>query len=182
MSKTSSPLWFVIHASTEASEHGLVCGGGTDLPLSSAGMKEAAKTATLLAKRELPVRVIFCSPLLRSIQMADFIHDKLPCKLRVIQELGERKMGRWEGERIDRIAGYSPLGDRVPGGESLVDFRSRVFNILEWLKKQPQPALVVGHEFFARMLISLTVGTASGGPMEQVDRSFKPCEIIEISL
>jgi broad specificity phosphatase PhoE len=166
-------FWFVVVSETEAAEHGLVCGAGTDLPLSEAGMKSAAQVAGALAKKKISFKVILSSPALRAVQMADFIHDKISCKFRVIQELSGRHMGRWEGERIESIAGYSLLSDKVPEGEGLADFRQRVGSILKWLESQPQPAIVVADEAFGRVLLSLT-GVA--------DRELKTSEIIEISL
>jgi broad specificity phosphatase PhoE len=129
--------------------------GGTDMPLSPLGLKQAACLAARFAKQ--PVRGIVTSGLRRSRQTAETIASGLPapaCSASpsaaagaqagnghavtplVDPELGEMHLGEWEGltpEEIDARFQQAyqqwrrqPSSVDIPGGEPLAAFRQRV--------------------------------------------------------
>jgi broad specificity phosphatase PhoE len=161
----------MVHASTEAQENGLIC-GALDVPLSPTGMKEAKKAAQTFARAKTGVRVIWCSPLLRSIQMADFVHDEIAGKMRVLQALGERRLGIWEGLAVSRVPEFSPLTLEAPGGEGIEALRLRVREAVNEVREQTAPVLIVGHEIFGRVMLSLL-----GAP----DRELSPCQTLKFT-
>src|SRR4051812_36814020 len=90
------PFFFVRHTETEANQSSLICGGGWDPGLTAEGLTMARRLARRFSKNPSGIRVIYCSPLLRSIQTADVIHDVLHVRMSVLSGLAERNLGTWE--------------------------------------------------------------------------------------
>ena len=67
-------LYAVRHGETQWNAENRVC-GRTDLPLTPAGLRQAAHTAELLAG--LPIERIYSSPMLRARQTAQAAADRL---------------------------------------------------------------------------------------------------------
>jgi len=104
--------------------------GRTDLPLSEGGRRQAALTGRLVDSADR----FFCSPLVRARETAGLAVPGRP--LEIDPDLREMDFGDWEGRRYDEVAveypaivaAWSEFGPdfAFPGGESVVDFASRI--------------------------------------------------------
>ncbi len=72
---------------------------GTDLTKN--GRSQAKEVADWLGKGNLPVSVIYCSPLARTKQTAEIIAKKTGATLIVDERLREVDFGEWEGKAVD---------------------------------------------------------------------------------
>ena len=82
----------------------------------------------------LPIRAIYSSPVMRTMQTAQPLAEKLGLELQIRQSLAEIDFGQWSGKKIDEL---KPLerwkqwnafrsGARIPGGEVMLETQSRV--------------------------------------------------------
>lgn len=108
--------------------------GWNDIPLNSAGMKQADRTARQLAG--MNIAAVYSSPLMRALQTAERISGKHGLEPVIVDEFRELHQGVWEGLDVAEAkkrfpASYrkwlaSPLENRPPGGESVAEVRDRV--------------------------------------------------------
>jgi broad specificity phosphatase PhoE len=139
-------LYLVRHAETHWNRENRIQ-GGSDVPLSEAGLQQAARLGALFAARHL--QRIVTSPMQRSRQTAQAIiagngHGLAPL---VEAELAEMHLGAWEGltpEEVDaRFENayqqwrQAPSAVRIPEAESLEQFRLRVRRVFGKLLAQP---------------------------------------------
>lgn len=115
-----------------------------DPPLSEDAIKVARKVARGFAKNKPKVKTICCSPMLCAIQMADILHDELPVKLRVVQE----------------------LRDSSAQDETDEKFRERVARAVEQALSFPGPVLIVGHDRFTETLMKI-LGVADKAALDR---------------
>lgn len=103
-------VFFVRHGRTEANAKGLYAGGGTDVPVSEEGLKDAAAIAqnarwlrpfgTAFAKhgktfgKDAP-RVVYTSPMIRARQTAQILFPAAPKE--IIEDFREFRFGSFEG-------------------------------------------------------------------------------------
>lgn len=74
-------FYLVVYTQTDAHLNHYVCGSGLDLGLNEAGIEEARKFSRRFKKNPLKIKRLISSPELRSIQMADILHDEMRGKL-----------------------------------------------------------------------------------------------------
>ncbi len=151
------------HGETKWNEEGRMM-GITDIPLTTAGKKQAAAVARHL--RSFPFNIIFSSPLKRTIQTSHAIHrfhPKIPLLIDV--NLRERDFGNLEGLTYEEINQRHPeliYSDtwkyshfRPKGGESLADLKKRAdtFLLSIFPVYKGKKIAVVSHGTFLRVLI-----------------------------
>ncbi|MDC7125361.1 MAG: histidine phosphatase family protein [Spirochaetales bacterium] len=110
-------------------------GGGSDVPLSSSGKKEAEQLVSAL--RDFKPDFIFTSPMLRCLQSIEpFLKMEETPKPIICEDLKELNFGEWEGKTYDEInktdkerltLWYSaPESYKPPEGESLAQLNKRI--------------------------------------------------------
>ncbi|MGE0615853.1 MAG: histidine phosphatase family protein [Bacteriovoracia bacterium] len=145
-------FYFFRHAATDLHAKGLACGGGSDVPLSEAGLQEARAAAKIFRKNPQKIKTIFSSSLLRAIQTADIVHDVVDVKLRVFPHFAERHLGDWEGKPVAEIEGFSAFAPTIPRGEAYAAFEKRVGEGLVIALGTAQVSLIVSHGFVAAVI------------------------------
>jgi broad specificity phosphatase PhoE len=105
--------------------------GSLDVPLTERGREQCARAAELIAR--FGIDRIVTSPLVRARESADIIARALGLTVTEDQDLEEVRFGRWEGKTYEEIAddpeyrafASDPVGNRTPGGETIVDVQRR---------------------------------------------------------
>jgi 2,3-bisphosphoglycerate-dependent phosphoglycerate mutase len=139
--------------------------GGTDTALNATGRQQAAKLRDLL--RGLRLDAVYSSTLSRSRETAEVVRGQVPLKSDA--GLNERKLGKFEGRRVDAsdpetAAEYKRRGndpdDAFDGGESLNQFYERVRPTISSIREQHTTGtiLIVGHQGTNRMILRALLG------------------------
>lgn len=126
-----------------------------DVHLTRTGIAQAMATAHAL--REVVLDRILVSPLPRTRQTAEIVNRYHQVPIEIHADLADIRSGFESQPVADYFAAiaHDPLRARVNGGESLLDHKQRVLRFIEWLKTQPDEALlVVAHEETLRVLIA----------------------------
>jgi probable phosphoglycerate mutase len=152
-------IYLARHGQTDwNAEHRLQ--GATDTSLNSAGRKQAAKLAERL--RGLKIDAVYSSTLRRSLETANTVRG--PVALEALAGLNERRLGMFEGRRVDAT---DPLtareyarrsqepDDPLDGGESLTQFFDRVRATVTAIRTRwpSGTILIVGHGGTNQMIV-----------------------------
>jgi len=132
---------------------------GKDVYLTETGIAQAQSAAHGL--RGAVFERILVSPLPRTRQTAEIVNQYHAVPIEVHADLADIRSGFESQPVADYFAAIShdPLRVRVNGGESLLDHKQRVLRFIDWLKTQPDEALlVVAHEETLRVFISYFEG------------------------
>lgn len=116
------PFLFVRHGRTNWSKEDITL-GPLDLPLSSSGIKDAKKAASILETLKNEEAVIISSELMRAQQTAAIIAKKLHLPVSIFPNLHERYFGDFRLLHESSLEGALP-----PGAESEEDFQKRINN------------------------------------------------------
>ncbi|HEY2993363.1 MAG TPA: MSMEG_4193 family putative phosphomutase [Methylomirabilota bacterium] len=137
--------------------HGLTPTTGRVLPgrkpglhLSDDGRKQAEAAATRIGKLKR-VSAIYASPLERARETAMPIARVRGLALRIERGLLELDVGRWTGERLDRVSKRPewstvqrhPSGFRFPDGESFMEMQARMTDTLGRLVERHRGGVIV---------------------------------------
>jgi broad specificity phosphatase PhoE len=132
MKQMSMTMVLVRHGQTDWNVNGRYV-GWTDEGLNREGLRQAEMLAQRLER--WPMSVVYSSPLKRAWMTAEIVGGPHSLPVQIIEELGEMRIGAWEGMYAGDIAAtYSELwktwrtspGDfRMPGGESPDEVRQR---------------------------------------------------------
>ena len=137
--------------------HGLTPTTGRVLPgrkpglhLSDDGRKQAEAAAARIGRLER-VSAIYASPLERARETAMPIARVRGLALRIDRGLLELDVGRWTGERLDRVSKRPewstvqrhPSGFRFPDGESFMEMQTRMTDTLGRLVERHRGGVVV---------------------------------------
>lgn len=149
-SRTScKPFYFARHGKTYWNERQL-CQGQEDVPLNDAGKEEARRLSDLASK--IPFTQIFSSPLIRALETAQIIHQKLPCcSLIILDEWKERKWGFLEGAPSQQMYAVEEQEENdplfVPGNgiEPRGTFRNRILQGLSKSLQNQSLPLIISH-------------------------------------
>ncbi len=146
-------LLLIRHATNDYVSQGRLAGWTPGVHINAKGQREA----DALAKRlnEIPITAIYSSPLERAVDTALAIAICQKLQVQVREELGEFRTGEWTGKLIKEIDGTetwkqlqsSPVGVRLPGGESIDEVQRRMAaGIDSIIKAHPnQVVAVVSH-------------------------------------
>ena len=163
-------LYLVRHGATEANERKpyILQGRGVNYGLSATGQRQAESVARFLS--EFPIRHVYSSCLLRSIETAQAIARFHQLKVEQIEDLAECHVGQWEGmdwgtimrefpeayEAFIRSPGEAPY----LGGESYGDVLRRVQPVLAGLLEQHagEAIVVVAHNVVNRAYLGHLLG------------------------
>jgi broad specificity phosphatase PhoE len=129
--------------------------GQSDPPLSEEGRKQAA------ALRLPEPCAVYTSPLRRAVQTAAYLTRGAV----VVADLAEITYGAWDGlswaeiERrwpelaVRKLADWE--GVTPPGGETFLNFRTRITGAFASIQKTAAPCAIVGHEAVNAILLCL---------------------------
>jgi broad specificity phosphatase PhoE len=160
--------------------------GIRDEPLTSSGKKQARRAAKALS--ELPVRIIYSSPLRRAADTAVHIQAACGAELRLDSRLAEGSFGRWEGltraevlqlgpQDAEMLARWESDSACAPaGGESIESIQRRVVSLMDDLRKEfPGSSVVlVSHVGPIKALLATVLDI----PLQSTRRLFlDPCTI-----
>jgi broad specificity phosphatase PhoE len=133
---------------------GFHCGGGLDLGLSELGIEEARKLAHRFKKNPLKIKKIIAGPELRSIQMADVLHDDIKAKLFLNKEFSDQNLGALEGKPLAAGESSFLVQSHPPSGENDEVFSLRVRQGLERLLEDEVLCLLVAHPRVATQVLT----------------------------
>jgi probable phosphoglycerate mutase len=150
------------HGETDDNRPPLRFQGWRDTPLNATGLRQAEELAERVA--DLGLRSLWTSDLMRALQTAEIVGERLALQARVDPRLREANRGRWEGrtfhevarEERDSYSAWMRAGDgwRFPGGESLREQQDRVTASVEDARRAGHlPALLVCHGGSIRVIL-----------------------------
>jgi len=121
--------------------------------------------------RDAAFERILVSPLPRTHQTAEIVNRYHTVPIEVHDALADIRSGFESQPVLDYFAAirHDPLRARVNGGESLLDHKQRVLRFIDWLKTQPDEAvLVVAHEETLRVFISYFEGGIADAQLRDI--------------
>ena len=145
--------------------------GWIDEDLSEKGVWQAERLSRRLGQRS--IAAVYSSPLKRAFRTAEII--ALPHSLPVhsLEELGEIRIGVWEGMFAPQIAEKfpelwhawrsDPSGVQMPGGESLAQVQDRVIAAFNYITEanHGEQVLVVTHDVIVRLLVAYCLNVSA---------------------
>ena len=149
-------VYFTRHGETVWNVENKIC-GVTDIPLTDRGREQARALGRQLAAGEAGITRILCSPLVRARETAELIAAETGLPLAVEPRLREQAFGRYEGTPRNGAAfalAKLHFADRFGGGESMLQLAGRIYPLLDELRGQDGPALLVAHNGIARVVQS----------------------------
>ena len=149
-------LYFTRHGETVWNVENKIC-GVTDIPLTDKGRAQARALGRRLAAEPTGITRILCSPLVRASETARLIAAETGLPLTVEPRLREQAFGRYEGTpRNGPAFALAKLHfiDRFDGGESMLQLAARIYALLDELRGQDGPVLLVAHNGIARVVQS----------------------------
>ena len=149
-------LYFTRHGETVWNVENKIC-GVTDIPLTDNGRAQARALGRRLAVEPTGITRILCSPLVRASETARLIAAETDLPLTVEPRLREQAFGRYEGTPRNGAAfALAKLHfiDRFDGGESMLQLAARIYALLDELRGQDGPVLLVAHNGIARVVQS----------------------------
>ena len=149
-------LYFTRHGETVWNVENKIC-GITDIPLTDRGRAQARALGRRLAAEPTGITRILCSPLVRASETARLIAAETGLPLTVEPRLREQAFGRYEGTPRNGAAfALAKLHfiDRFDGGESMLQLAARIYALLDELRGQDGPVLLVAHNGIARVVQS----------------------------
>lgn len=145
--------------------------GWIDQGLNREGRQQAAKLARRLDR--WPIAAVYSSPLSRALRTAEIIAGPHSLPVETMPELGEMRIGDWEGMFAGDIAARYPElwrtwranpGDfRMPGGESLGEVGDRAAGAFGRITDgaEGKTVLAVTHDVVVRLLVAQCLGAGA---------------------
>lgn len=151
-------FYFTRHGQTIWNVENKIC-GATDISLTEKGHHQAKELAERIVKEGIHIDEIICSPLIRASETARHISEITGIPMRVEQRLKEQNFGRYESTpRNGKEFQYAKtcFADSYNGGESMIRFCQRIYNLLDDIKKESDTKvyLLVAHNGVARAVRS----------------------------
>lgn len=175
------------HGETDYPHNRYYCDSKEDPPLNKTGLRQARLWEKVL--KDVPLAAVYVSPSRRTRETAQTATEGGPLNLMPMKGLQERDFGTWEGLSSGEIREKFPdewqelkndaLNFHPPGGESLIDFSTRVNNTIQLLlgRHSDQTILIVTHVGPIRMIVSAALAV----PLENHKRLVVGyCSITEI--
>ena len=140
----------VRHGESTWNREGRVQGQAAHPPLTERGRAQAEAAAEVVAARVVgPVDVVWSSDLVRAVQTAEAVADRLGASVRTDPALREQALGDLEGRRsAELVAEPTPSGLHVSevrwgGGESVADVHARLTAFMSALPASDERDIVV---------------------------------------
>ncbi|MGE3539552.1 MAG: histidine phosphatase family protein [Candidatus Tectimicrobiota bacterium] len=155
----------VRHGQTDENISGRISGQGP-VPLNTRGQEQARLAAEVLAP--LGVTHIVSSPIVRALQTAEILAERLQQPIQTQADLREVGYGDWEGKTFGEMRGHpvahlvfnDPIKAVFPNGESLLEVQQRGVQVIEWVREtHPQGIVaVVSHGDVIRTALAHYLG------------------------
>lgn len=154
-------IFIIRHGETDFNKNGRYL-GRTDEPLNTIGINQAKQLAE--KARDLTIEVIYCSPLKRALETAEFVKIKHACEIIIDDHFIERSIGVYEGLTKNEAKNKYPdlyarnitriFDEAPPNGETINEVIKRVFIGLDEIKKQNKFSniLISTHGFVAKVI------------------------------
>ena len=165
----SATLILVRHGQTDWNVNGRYM-GWMDENLNQEGVQQAERLAQRLDW--WPISAVYSSPLKRAVRTADIVAKPHSIAVQTIEELGEMRIGAWEGMFAGDIAAKYPElwktwrtnpGDfRMPGGESLGEVCERAIRAFGVIMDESEGKMVlaVTHDVVVKLLVAHCLGVS----------------------
>lgn len=141
------------HGETEYNRLGLRQGQGINVGLNEKGFHQAEELARLLD--DVGIEVVYSSPLVRAIETAEKVAQRLSVPIKILSELTEGSFGDAEGLHRDIVHQrwpdvfahwYNPT-DMVdcgfPNGETKFEIQQRMLSAMEIMLQAPEKTIAV---------------------------------------
>ena len=165
--------------------------GWIDEDLSEEGVWQAEQLSQRLS--HWSIDAIYSSPLKRAFRTAEIIASLHSLSVQRLDELGEIRLGAWEGMFAEEIAAKfsslwrawkrDPSDIQMPGGESLAQVQQRAIAAFKNIThlNQGQQVLMVTHDVIVRLLIAycLEVSTSIYRCLEVANASLTIIQLID---
>jgi broad specificity phosphatase PhoE len=162
--------------------------GWMDEDLSDEGVRQAQRLSVRLSGQ--PITAVYSSPLRRAHRTAEMIALPHGLTVQTMAELGEIRMGQWEGlfaadiqarfPELWKTWRTDPSTIQMPGGESLSQVAGRATKALDHILQENQGRQIVAvtHDVIARIIVarSLNVGTSIYRRLEVANASLTTVE------
>lgn len=167
-------LFLIRHGENEWVEMGKLAGRTPDVHLNEKGHQQSAGLAERLANQ--PITAIYSSPLVRCVETAQPLAQRLGLPIRQEAGLLEVDYGEWRGAELKELSKKPewqlvqmyPSGFRFPGGETLREVQSRVVATLERIRIQHVGEAIA---FFAHGdILRTTLAWYLGAPLDLFQR------------
>ena len=169
------------HGQTNYNVRGLCNDDPTDnVRLTDLGRRQAEAAAEQL--RQMPLRRIIVSELPRTHETAAIINRLRKLPISTHPGINDIRTGcnNWPVKDYQSAIAHDPLHARVSNGESLAEHKQRVLDFLEWLRQQPEDAvLVIAHEETMRVVAAYARGL---GDADMLRLTFANCEVLPLEL
>ena len=165
----SATLILMRHGQTDWNVNGRYM-GWMDEALNEKGLRQAERVAQRLG--QWPISAVYSSPLKRAVRTAEVVARSHSVPVQIIEDLGEMRIGAWEGMFAGDIAAKYPElwqtwrtnpGDfRMPGGESLGEVRERAVGAFGKImdRSEGRMLLAVTHDVVVRLLVAHCLGVS----------------------
>lgn len=150
--------------------------GWVSIPLNEHGKQQAERLSNFI--RHLSIKALYASDLLRAMQTAEIIADKLSIKPIYDSRFRERNIGLWQGLTVDEIKEwcsdeYQQYQERknqfqIPNGEARFQVVERIMSAIEDIQKHQKDINTVGivtHSIVIRTLLSQLIPDYPSGGM-----------------
>lgn len=151
-------FYFARHGQTVWNVENKIC-GATDIELTEKGHQQARELGKKILEENVHIDEIICSPLIRAENTARHISEVTGIPMRVEPRLKEQNFGKYEstprnGEEFQYAK--TCFADSYEGGESMIRFYQRIYNLLDDIKKESDGKvyLLVAHNGVARAVQS----------------------------
>jgi broad specificity phosphatase PhoE len=136
---------FIRHGETDYNKKMLLPGRIAGLHLNKNGQHQAQALADNLSRA--PIKVIFSSPLERTMETAEPLASALNLDVTPLADLLETDCGEWQGLSVKKLSRQkiwkpiqrNPALFKFPGGESIIDCQSRMVQAIEKLRLNYSP-------------------------------------------
>lgn len=149
-------IYFVRHGESEWNVANKIC-GATDIPLTDKGHKQAIETGKIIVSEGVKADEILFSPLIRAAETARHISEITGIPMRLEDRLIEQNFGKFEGtprNSEEFKAAKKQFLCRYEGGESMFELATRIYNLLDELRKDEKTYILVAHNGIARVVKS----------------------------
>ena len=186
----NTKLLVVRHAQTLSNITGRYM-GWIDEDLSEEGVWQAEQLSQRL--RHWSIAAVYSSPLKRAFRTAEIVALLHSLSVQRLDELGEIRLGAWEGMFAEEIAAKfsslwrawktDPSAVQTPGGESLAQVQQRAVAALESITQinQDKQVLMVTHDVIVRLLVAycLNVSPSIYRRLEVANASLTVIQVID---
>lgn len=164
--------------------------GQSDIPLNSTGKAQAEAIARAL--KDENVQIVYSSPLSRAYQTAQAIAKPHQLKVQTDERLKELDVGSVDGVHYPRLkteaSGFysdwiaNPAYARWPGGESLKELQSRIWDFIQSISNTDwEGAMVITSHLFSILTILCRILGMELSTFRRLNLSVASISIVELS-